>query len=52
MPMRARVEALDERPLHMHAAHQHGVGPGEVGVIGRLLVLVDEAHLPFRRQIG
>ena len=36
----------------MHAADENGVGPGEFGVVGRADVLVDQPHLPLRRQIG
>ena len=32
--------------LDMHAADEHGVGPGELLAAGRPDVLVDEAHLP------
>ena len=48
----ARVDVADLRLLHMHAADEHRVGPGEIRV-GRLAeVLVDEAHLPALRQVG
>src|SRR5262249_18528517 len=36
----------------VHAADEHGVGPGKVLVLRRLHVLVDEAHLPGPRQHG
>ncbi len=50
--MRARGDVVDLRGLDVHAADQHGVGPGEIGV-GRLAdVFVDEADRPSLRHIG
>ena len=50
--MGAAVQLVDEAALHVHAAHEHGVGPGEICVGRRRDVLVDEPHLPVARQIG
>ena len=35
----------------MHAADEHRIGPGEVAVAGRADVLVDQPHVPLRRQV-
>ena len=50
--VRTRGDVVNLRGLDVHAADQHGVGPGEIGV-GRLSdVLVDEADRPRLRHIG
>jgi hypothetical protein len=50
--MRARGDIVDLRRLDVHAADQHGVGPGEIG-LGRVAhVLVDEADRPRLRHVG
>ena len=48
----AAPDVLDLPPLHMHAADEHHLGPGEIVVAGRRHVLVDEADLPGRRHRG
>ena len=48
----ARADVLDLRLLDVHAAHQHHVGPGEVGLGRARDVLVDEAHRPGVRHVG
>ncbi len=52
MPMRSAADVVDLPTLNMHAADEHGIGPGEIAVLGRLHILVDEAHIPMFRQGG
>ena len=44
---------VDHLPLlDVHAADEHGLGPGEILGRRRLDVFVDEPHLPVGRQVG
>ena len=44
-------DADDLRLLYMHAAGEHRISPGEVTVVGGADVLVDQPHVPLRRQV-
>ena len=48
----ARVDRVDLRRLHMHAADKHDISPGEIGGFGRRDILVDEPNVPHRWEIG
>ena len=52
MGMRPVVDILDGGALDMHAAHENRIGPGEIRIVGRREVLVDEPKLPVLRQRG
>jgi hypothetical protein len=48
----ARGEVMDLRRLDVHAAHQHGVRPGQIGIARFAHVLVDESDRPLLRHVG
>ena len=51
--MGARAQmSFDLAALDVHAADEHGLGPGEIRVAGRRDVFVDEPDLPAGRQGG
>src|SRR4030095_15365785 len=52
LPMGATVDIVDAIALHMHAAYENRISPGEVSVACRFVILIDEAHLPFLRKVG
>jgi len=50
--MGALVDVENLPTLDVHAADENGIRPGELRILRRTDVLVDEAHVPRPRQIG